>query len=564
MKKNVNLLALIMLVMVFIYSCQSSAERIKLDCAAFMLSSGDSRPVKAVDAENGKPIRVRWESDDPSIASVDRNGNVLGISQGDAKITGTVEATGAIATCVVSVDVPIQNPVLPPSWGLYIADPEPKVYENGIFVYGSKDVAGGVLPSGVSWCSDRYHVLHSTDLKHWTDKGMSFHLDWVPEEYMHPEYTRLWAPDVLRNPANGKYYLYFCFNHTKARDEVFMVAVSDHPDGPFLNPKPLLIDGKDPVAGIDPGVLTDDDGKAYITWPFKVGQLDPDDFTKVIGTSVVDVKQWMPEENTPYEGPSLRKKGDTYYYIYIENEGLRYRPDGTEVNKPTRMVYMTSDNPLGPYTYQGLILANSDYPGVINIHGSLVEFKDKWYVFYHMPLVDKHLTRVMCVEPLEIGGDGKIVPTVPSSSGIRGTFRFGDHIYASGAVIYPGNELNPQYISRDGGYPKPVFSAVGSYLGYRYIDAGDSQNGKISLHVNTQAEGGVFEIRLGGHEGKIVAQVSVPDTGGEWQLVDAQVDGFESGKHSFYIVLKEKPETGDIGLDWLKFSEWINSQDRQS
>lgn len=554
---NIKIITSLLLCALILNSCRhNSSESIKLSYNAFMISIGSKKQIHVMDIQTGKPVKAQWVSDNSDIAIVDKNGLVKSVSKGNATITATIASTGATASCMVSVDVPFQNPVLPPSWDLYIADPEPKHYGNGVYVYGSRDTENGVLPSGVSWCSDRYNVLYSEDLIHWADKGESFHLDSIPEQYRHPQYKRLWAPDVLRNPADGKYYLYFCFNHTHpVREEIFMVAISDKPEGPFSDPKPLMIDGKETIQAIDPGVLVDDDGKAYVTWPFKMGQLDPNDFTNIIGSTVVDIQQWMPEDNTPFEGPSLRKREDTYYYIYIENEGLRMRPDGTRHNKPTRMVYMTSKNPLGPYTYQGLIMTTSGYPGVINIHGSLVEFNSNWYVFYHIPVIDKKLTRAMCIEPLSFNDDGTIIPVEPSTSGIKGTFVFGDRINAAGAVIYPGGELNPEFVSRKNDYAKLVFTKPGSYAGYKYFDPGTVHTGKITLNVETTAGNAVLEIRLDTVDGELVSEIKLPDTHGKWKEVSVEANNLQSGKNNFFIILKDNPETASIGIDHFMFSE---------
>lgn len=546
---------LLILLSSIIISCQQQGE-LKLDKAATMLSSGMEIQMKAFDAQSGRSMNVIWGSSDPRVATVDRKGVVKGISKGEVVITAVFPATGDAKSCIVTVDVPVQNPVLPPSWELYIPDPEPKLYDDGVYVYGSKDVDKGIMPTGKTWCSDRYHVLYSDDLIHWTDKGMSFHLDSVKGEYRHPQYKRLFAPDVVRNPADGKYYLYFCFNHTRpVREEIFMVAVSDKPEGPFLNPRPLLIDGKETIVGIDPGVMVDDDGKAYITWPFMMGQLDPNDFTHVLRNTVTDIKQWMPEENTPFEGPSLRKRGDTYYYIYIENEGLRQLPDGTWNNKPTRMAYMTSKQPLGPYTYQGLIIANSGYPEVINIHGSLVDFENKWYVFYHMPVPDKRLTRQMCIEPLFFNDDGTITYTEPSTSGIKGSFRCGDRIHAAGAVIYPGDSLNPEYVSREKEYPMLVFSKQNSYVGYRYFDADTDETATVLLNVRTTDEGSVMELRMDGPDGEIVSEIRLPHTIGQWKLVESGTKKIAPGKRDFYLTMKDIPVSGTVEIDWFIFNK---------
>lgn len=45
---------------------------------------------------------------------------------------------------------------------------------------------------------------------------------------------------------------------------------------------------------------------------------------------------------------------------------------------------LQAQNPMGPYIYRGVIIdSNCSYPGVWNNHGSIVEYQDQWYVFYH-------------------------------------------------------------------------------------------------------------------------------------------------------------------------------------
>lgn len=526
-------------------------ENLEMDRIALMLGSGGSTRLMAFNAESGRPVKVSWESNDPAVATVEADGRVTARSAGEAMVTASHPGTGAGASCRVSVDVLPQNPVLPPSWELYIPDPEPKVYDGKVYVYGSRDVDKGIMPSGVSWCSDRYHVIYSGDMIHWNDAGVSFHLDWIPDGYKTPETTRLWAPDVLKHPENGKYYLYSCFNQKEGGN--IMVSVSDVPEGPFLDPVPLMIDGREPIDRIDPAVLVDNDGRAYVTWPFRMGQLDPEDFASVLGGTIVDVSRWMPADNPPFEGPSLRKRGDTYYYIYIQNDGPTELPDGTQHWSPTRMAYMTARDPLGPYEYRGLIINTTGYPNVINVHGSILEFEEEWYVFYHLPVIDKRLTRVMCIDRLSFRPDGSIIEVLPSSSGIRGAFRAGDRIQASGAVIWPGGEMNPVYVSREGDYPKLIFSEAGSYAGYRYVDLTGLDSGSVTMELKTIAKGGTLELRIKAPDGPLLTKLEPPETGGEWKEVRGEVTPAPPGGQTLYLILKDQPETGSVEIGWFSF-----------
>ena len=72
----------------------------------------------------------------------------------------------------------------------------------------------------------------------------------------------MWAPDCIER--NGKYYFYFPANPKPVYGKGFTVgvAISDNPYGPFI-PQPEPIKN---VSGIDPNVLIDKDGQAYLYW----------------------------------------------------------------------------------------------------------------------------------------------------------------------------------------------------------------------------------------------------------------------------------------------------------
>jgi hypothetical protein len=70
------------------------------------------------------------------------------------------------------------------------------------------------------------------------------------------------------------------------------------------------------------------------------------------------------------------------------------------------MAYATGDSPLGPFTYQGKIL---DPVEGWTTHHSIVEFKEKWYLFYHdTSLSGKNHLRSVKVRGILYDADGKI------------------------------------------------------------------------------------------------------------------------------------------------------------
>ncbi|GAA3329842.1 hypothetical protein GCM10020331_079960 [Ectobacillus funiculus] len=68
-----------------------------------------------------------------------------------------------------------------------------------------------------------------------------------------------------------------------------------------------------------------------------------------------------------FEGPWVHKYNGLYYLSY--STGTTHK-----------IVYAVSENPQGPFVFKGTILTP-----VIGwtTHHSIVQFKDKWYLFYH-------------------------------------------------------------------------------------------------------------------------------------------------------------------------------------
>jgi beta-xylosidase len=96
-----------------------------------------------------------------------------------------------------------------------------------------------------------------------------------------------------------------------------------------------------------------------------------------------------------FEAPWIHKVGDTYY--------LSYSTGDTHF-----IVYATGKSPYGPFTYRGKVL--EPVLGWTN-HHSIVEFRGKWYLFYHDAQISggkTHLRNVKVTE-LQHRPDGSIV-----------------------------------------------------------------------------------------------------------------------------------------------------------
>jgi hypothetical protein len=297
---------------------------------------------------------------------------------------------------------------------LYSADPSAHVFDERIYIYPSHDRESEIPDNDLGDQYDMidYHVFSLDDINGpVTDHGVVLALEDVPWAS-----KQLWAPDVAEK--DGRYYLYF-----PARDKqgIFRigVAISDNPAGPF---KPE----SEPIGGsysIDPCSFVDDDGRAYLyfggLWggqlqKWSTGSFDPNGeeptgsapalcprVAELVGgmksfAGPVTEIQILDEHGCPlraddharrfFEASWMHKHNGIYYFSY-------------STGNTHYLAYATSDNPLGPFTYAGRILEP-----VIGwtTHHSIVEFKEKWYLFHHDSSLSGGRNHLRCVKVKEL------------------------------------------------------------------------------------------------------------------------------------------------------------------
>lgn len=350
------------------------------------------------------------------------------------------------------------NPFLP--LDTYIADGEPHVFGDRVYLFGSHDQAGGD-----TYCMLSYEFWSAPvdNLESWSCKGTSYRADQDPQYGEKLKY--MYAPDVVQG-NDGRFYLYYCMSGEKGvggYGQQISVAVCDTPDGNYeyygcvRNP-----DGSPMLKFVTfDSALINDNGTIrlyYGTWyPFhERGKLLDPIFHKVesnmFGKSVEEIQSdpdgvmganhveladdmltiqsqpihVMPsrvkgtsfEKHPFFEGSSIRKLGSTYYFIYSSIKGHE-------------LCYATSAYPDRDFTYGGTIVSNGDvgYEGRkdrdrLNAtgtnHGSIECIRGKWYVFYHRNTHKSGYSRQACAEPVEILPDGRIPQVEITSQGFCG------------------------------------------------------------------------------------------------------------------------------------------------
>lgn len=305
---------------------------------------------------------------------------------------------------------------------LYMADPSAHVFNDKIYIYPSHDVESGISENdnGDHFDMRDYHVFSMENIEGGiTDHGVILNVKNIPWAG-----RQLWDSDVAFK--NGKYCLYFSL---KDKTDIFRigVATSDKPEGPFT-PENHPIHGS---YSIDPCAFKDDDGQYYLyfggLWGGQLQRyrnnkaiecgLEPGDDEPALTARVVKLSDNMlnfaeeprdvmivDENGEPlkagdhhrrfFEASWMHKYNGKYYFSYSTGD-THY------------LCYAIGDNPYGPFIYQGVILT----PVVgWTTHHSILEIKDKWYLFHHdsVPSGGKTWLRSMKVIELEYNEDGTI------------------------------------------------------------------------------------------------------------------------------------------------------------
>ena len=302
---------------------------------------------------------------------------------------------------------------------IYTADPSAHVFDGRIYIYPSHDIDAG-LPEddwGGHFGMEDYHVLSmDTPDGETVDHGIALHVKDVPWAE-----RQMWAPDAAYK--NDSYYFYF---PAKDKDGIFRigVATSKHPQGPF-EARPEAI--KDSFS-IDPAVFVDDDGKAYMyfggLWGGQLqrwqtgkfikdvkapADLEPEDDKPALCAKVAMLREDMLEfaekpldlvildetgrpilagdhDRRFFEASWMHKNNGKYYFSYSTGD-THY------------ICYAIGDNPYGPFTYKGRVL--NPVIGWTN-HHSIVQWRDKWYLFYHDSSLSGGVTHLRSVKMTEL------------------------------------------------------------------------------------------------------------------------------------------------------------------
>jgi beta-xylosidase len=294
-------------------------------------------------------------------------------------------------------NIKINNPIIKEKC---TGDPAALVYKDKVYLYAGHDEA----PNDFNFYKmNEWLVYSSSDMVHWQEHPVPLKVtdfSWAKAD--------AWASQVIER--NGKFYWYVTVEHSTIKGKAIGIAVSDSPTGPFKDAlgKALITNNMTTHTDIswddiDPTVIIDDDGQAYIFWGNTVCH-----YAK-LKENMIELDGPIQTIDLPNftEAPWIHKKNDWYYLSYA-------------YQFPEKIAYAMSKSITGPWEFKGIL---NEIAGNSNTnHQSIIEFKGKDYFIYHNGSIQPNggsFRRSVCIDYLFYNPDGTIKRINMTSEGIQ-------------------------------------------------------------------------------------------------------------------------------------------------
>ncbi|KSW30137.1 glycoside hydrolase [Cellulomonas sp. B6] len=391
---------------------------------------------------------------------------------------------------------------------VYTADPAPLVHDGRLYVYTSHDEDGSTYFTMKDW-----RVFSTTDMANWTDHGSPMGLAtfaWAEAD--------AWAGQVVER--DGKFFFYVPVKQ-RGGGMVIGVGVSDSPTGPFRDAigRPLVGNGE-----IDPTVMIDDDGQAYLYWgnpnlwyvklnrdmvsysgsPTRIPLT-----TAGFGTRPGNVAN----RPTLYEeGPWVYKRDGTYYNVFAAECCSEF------------IGYSTAPGPTGPWTYRGTVMPKQG--SSFTNHPGVVDYRGRSYFFYHNGALPGGggFTRSVAVEQFTYGADGSIPLMNMTTAGPPQIEPLDPYVTQQAETVAWASGVETERATEGG--LNLAFIGNGDWVRVKGVAFG-SGAASFSARVASATSGGRIEVRLDSASGPVVGTCTVPGTGGwqTWTTVTCPVSG---------------------------------------
>lgn len=430
----------------------------------------------------------------------------------------------------------------------FTTDPAPMVYGDRLYVFTGHDEDH----ADFFWMND-WRLFSTADMVNWQDHGTPFSqcdMTWADD--------RAWAPQCIER--NGKFYFYVPVHSNISHGMAIGVGVADRIEGPYVDPlgKPLYEDGK--WDHIDPTVMIDDDGQAYLYWgnPRLYSVKLNEDMISLAGEVQCDTNV---ERYT--EGPwifhqrSLTKaeKKDKKNFDSSKNAAwgkyfMIYAAGGV----PECIAYSESDNPQGPWKYVGEVMAQDNATQSFTNHSGIVEFKGHNYFFYHTGWLPGGggFGRSVSVEEFQWQPDGRLPLIKPTHEGVAPIATLSPYQLVEAETMSYSKGIRTEWNTK---HRRIWVSDIhnGDWIKVREVDFAQGAK-RIEVAAASGLQGGRIEVRQDSLQGPVLAMVNVTPTGGweEWETFSAPVSAPVQGKHDLYFRFVGLKGCKLFNFDWWK------------
>jgi beta-xylosidase len=281
---------------------------------------------------------------------------------------------------------------------LFTADPAVIEYNGTVYLYTGHDEA----PPGVQeYDMHDWRCFSSIDMRTWTEHPVPLRASdfaWARD--------RAFASQVVQR--HSKFYWYVSVAHGRTPERAIGVAVADCPTGPFTDTRgsALITSDMETTDGnvmdiIDPAVIIDNDGQAYLFW----GK----ERCYYAGLAENMTELTSPIKRVPLpdfmKGAHVHKRNGWYYISY----GYQF---------PQKVGYAMSRSIHGPWEFKGIL---NEIPGNCQTNRpAIIDFKGESYFFYHNSALRDggSYRRSVCVDYLYYNADGTMKRVAMTSEGV--------------------------------------------------------------------------------------------------------------------------------------------------
>ncbi len=449
----------------------------------------------------------------------------------------------------------------------YTSDPAPMVHDGTMYVYTGHDEDN----ADFFWMQE-WRVYSTHDMVNWRDHGSPLALEsfsWADD--------RAWASQCVER--DGKFYWYICAHSKISNGMAIGVAVSDSPTGPFRDAlgKPLFENGSW-EDHIDPTVMIDDDGQAWLMWgnpqcyylklnrdmisySGELGRLDMTE--EAFGGPIMSKREKGKQYKDSYvEGPWLRKVDSSKFKVKSSKTyQLLYAAGGV----PEHIAYSTAPSPLGPWTYAGEIMPLCDTNSFTN-HCGVADYKGHSYFFYHTGKLPGGggFGRSVAVEEFRYNADGSFPTILPTDEGVKPITTFCPYQKVEAETMAFSKGVKTEQNDEIGVYVTDIHH--GDYIKLQNVKFDGNTPKLFKARVASGLRGGQIEVRIDSLGGPLLTRLEVPGTGGweKWQTLSVDIDTsltshLSSLTSDLYFVFTGRKGPRLFNFDWWQIEGTLQS-----